>query len=58
LLTPKKELEIGAKLGEGTFGVVYRAKWRGMTVAVKELKAQAVTKEVINDFKKEIGILA
>lgn len=68
---PYSELELGAKLGEGTFGVgkhfkylaelkllVYRAKWRGLTVAVKELKTQAVSADVIEDFRKEISILA
>lgn len=33
-----EEVEIDAVIGEGSFGVVRRAKWRGMDVAVKELK--------------------
>jgi hypothetical protein len=34
------ELELGPTLGEGTSSVVRRAQWRGVTVAVKEYKAQ------------------
>jgi hypothetical protein len=43
-------------LGEGAFGVVYQAKWRGIDVAVKMLK-DLEDEEALEDFKKEIGIL-
>lgn len=33
---PESELEIGATVGHGTFGVVKKALWRGELVAVKE----------------------
>lgn len=33
-----EEMEIDNVIGEGSFGVVRRARWRGMDVAVKELK--------------------
>ena len=55
---PYEELEIGEKLGEGTFGIVYKAKWRGTTVAVKELKSKMLGDEQLNEFRKEIAILA
>lgn len=33
-----EEVEVEGIIGEGSFGVVKRGKWRGMDVAVKELK--------------------
>lgn len=33
-----EEVEVGNIIGEGSFGVVRRGQWRGMDVAVKELK--------------------
>lgn len=33
-----EEIEVDEVIGEGSFGVVRRARWRGMDVAVKELK--------------------
>jgi hypothetical protein len=45
----------------GTFlpiQVVYKGLWRGVPVAIKELKGgDKLPKEVLDDFKKEIGIL-
>ncbi len=29
------EIQFDQKIGEGSFGSVHRAKWRGLTVAVK-----------------------
>ena len=37
---PKKELELGEKLGSGEFGEVFSGKLRGEQVAVKKLKQQ------------------
>jgi len=54
---PYEELTLGAKLGEGAFGIVYKAKWRGTAVAVKELKYQNLNEEVLEEFRKEISIL-
>lgn len=33
-----EEVEVDSVIGEGSFGVVRRGRWRGMDVAVKELK--------------------
>jgi serine/threonine protein kinase len=55
---PFSEIKIEKKLGEGSFGTVFKAKWRGCDVACKELKdAGKVTSDVLEDFKKEIAIL-
>eukprot|EP01103_Thecamoeba_quadrilineata_P000868 TRINITY_DN10760_c0_g1_i1.p1 TRINITY_DN10760_c0_g1~~TRINITY_DN10760_c0_g1_i1.p1 ORF type:complete len:726 (-),score=131.55 TRINITY_DN10760_c0_g1_i1:175-2352(-) len=56
---PYDQLNIGQQLGEGHFGVVYKAKWRGISVAVKELKVANIAKDedAIKEFRKEIGIM-
>lgn len=38
LRVPRSEVLLGATLGEGSFGVVFAASWRGRAVAVKRLK--------------------
>ena len=48
-------LELGAKLGEGEFGVVYRALWHGTAVAAKVLKASSDI--ALGDFRSEIEVL-
>jgi len=53
---PHSELTMEKKLGEGAYGVVYRGKWRGITVAIKEMK-DLDDEEAINDFRSEIAIL-
>ena len=35
---PRSEVLLGAALGEGSFGIVFAASWRGRAVAVKRLK--------------------
>jgi hypothetical protein len=41
------ELEFREMVGEGSFGIVRRAVWRGMDVAVKQLKVAAVRRGVV-----------
>eukprot|EP00026_Physarum_polycephalum_P004779 Phypoly_transcript_04803.p1 GENE.Phypoly_transcript_04803~~Phypoly_transcript_04803.p1 ORF type:complete len:607 (+),score=85.69 Phypoly_transcript_04803:161-1981(+) len=55
---PHDELLIEAKIGEGNFGVVNKGKWHGTPVAIKRLKQQALNEEVMEDYKKELAILA
>lgn len=53
-------ISLGAKLGDGSFGVVRRGEWssptgRLVSVAVKVLKADALTQPgVLDDFIKEV----
>ena len=54
---PFSELQIGSMLGGGTFGTVYKGRWRGSVVAVKKLKYEKLNQEVLDEFKKEIRIL-
>ena len=56
-----KELKIGGIIGDGAFGVVFRAKWRETDVAIKRLKPQrrsTKTQAVQSaDFKREVQLL-
>eukprot|EP01117_Protostelium_nocturnum_P021037 TRINITY_DN997_c0_g1_i2.p1 TRINITY_DN997_c0_g1~~TRINITY_DN997_c0_g1_i2.p1 ORF type:complete len:1328 (+),score=430.37 TRINITY_DN997_c0_g1_i2:1731-5714(+) len=45
------------QIGAGAFGVVYKAEWRGINVAVKQIRAEHVTVEQVKDFLGEVGIL-
>lgn len=48
-------LKLQDKLGEGEFGVVYRAKWFDATVAVKVLKDHDAV--ALGDFRTELNVL-
>lgn len=49
-----KELKIVSKISEGAFGIIYKAKWREITVAVKTLKQEYMKEETIKDFLSKI----
>ena len=36
--TSIREYEVGAKIGEGFHGVVYRGKWKRTPVAIKKIR--------------------
>jgi hypothetical protein len=56
---PLEEVELGKKLGEGAFGVVYKGKWHGKSVAVKQVKAGAIGGDkAMAEFEAEIGNMA
>lgn len=48
------ELKFEKKIAEGSFGIIYRGKWRGTTVAIKELKAEFLQQKSIIDFLSNI----
>eukprot|EP00727_Mastigamoeba_balamuthi_P002978 m51a1_g12678 putative protein serine threonine (806) ;mRNA; r:118-3810 len=51
------ELEVEKRVGEGGFGVVYKAEWRRQTVAVKEFKAMMIELEEFRaDAQREMDI--
>lgn len=52
------ELRIGARVGIGSFGEVYRGVWRGTDVAIKILLEQDLTMENMEDFCNEIAVLS
>mmetsp|Transcript_2855 Transcript_2855/g.3782 ORF Transcript_2855/g.3782 Transcript_2855/m.3782 type:complete len:1119 (+) Transcript_2855:84-3440(+) len=48
-----RQIEIGAEIGRGAYGTVFRGKWRGSTVAVKQLNLEKTDQRAIEDFIKE-----
>ena len=45
------------QIGEGSFGIVFKGKFRGETVAVKKMKGVGVTDESMDEFAKEVAML-
>jgi len=55
----RAELALGACIGSGTFSDVYRAVWRGETVAAKQIRVQMLTAEQRRHLvDQEVGMLA
>lgn len=50
------DLEMAEKLGEGSFGAVYKAKYRGRWVAVKKLAA-SVLGNAVSEFFREASLM-
>lgn len=55
---PIEQLQLEKVIGQGTFGVVYSAKWHGCHVAVKQLKATTLDETVLKDFRSEISLMS
>jgi len=45
------------EVGSGAYGIVYRAEWRNLSVAVKQIRAEHVTQKQLNEFMSEMSIL-
>ena len=53
------EIELGQKLGEGQFGVVFKGKWHGKAVAVKQFKAGVMGGDkAMAEFEAEVSNMA
>jgi len=54
-----RDIVIGEKLGEGAFGVVFKAKWLNRDVAVKQVKEGAIGGDkAVSEFEGEIRHMA
>ncbi|KAK3597290.1 hypothetical protein CHS0354_010922 [Potamilus streckersoni] len=51
-----EDIELGRKIGQGGFGDVYFARWKGSVVAVKKLRLQRVSKRRLQEFMDEITL--
>ncbi|MFA6409314.1 MAG: protein kinase [Gammaproteobacteria bacterium] len=53
-----QDLEYGAELGRGSFGIVRRGRWQHMDVAIKELIMQQMDPQVLQNFEQEVAMMA
>jgi len=53
-----KQLELGKQIGMGSYGVVYRAKWKGVDVAVKKFIKQKLSERSMLEFRAETAFLS
>ncbi|XP_074644385.1 serine/threonine-protein kinase A-Raf-like [Tubulanus polymorphus] len=53
---PTTEIQIGHRIGSGSFGTVYRGHWHGQ-VAVKRLNVVEPTEAQMQAFKNEVAVL-
>ena len=57
-IIPWEEITLGAKLGEGGFGIVYKGTWKhGGEVAIKQIKG-TLGEDAEQEFKAEAGTMA
>ncbi|CAI5725790.1 unnamed protein product [Hyaloperonospora brassicae] len=52
------DVTIGRVIGEGAFGKVFQASWKGRDVAVKVLVRQNLTADVVREFETEVKIMS
>jgi len=57
-IIPSKDLIFSEKLGEGSFGAVYKGKWNEKNVALKKLVVEVLSKEEEAEFKGEALVQA
>ncbi|CAA7058286.1 unnamed protein product [Microthlaspi erraticum] len=52
-----EDMTIGAQIGQGSCGTVYRCLWFGSDVAVKVFSKQEYPEEVVTSFKQEVSFM-
>jgi serine/threonine protein kinase len=48
------DIILGEEIGHGSYGVVYKGKWRGQQVAVKKLLRGKIKQEILTEFHHEV----
>eukprot|EP00891_Asterochloris_glomerata_P009732 jgi/Astpho2/9732/e_gw1.00149.41.1_t len=54
---PYEELELGPRIGIGSFGEVYKGNWRHTDVAVKRFLEQDLSPQLMKEFRAEVSIM-
>ncbi|KAI3692585.1 hypothetical protein L6452_32403 [Arctium lappa] len=54
---PWEGLQIGGRIGIGSYGEVYRSEWNGTEVAVKKFMNQDISGDALTQFKGEVEIM-
>ncbi|KAI3454139.1 hypothetical protein Pfo_010802 [Paulownia fortunei] len=52
-----EDLQIGERIGIGSYGEVYRSEWNGTEVAVKKFMNQDISGDALTQFKCEVEIM-
>jgi serine/threonine protein kinase len=52
------EIQVGKQVGLGSYGVVYRGKWKGVDVAVKRFIKQKLDERRMLEFRAEMAFLS
>ncbi|ELR11090.1 serine/threonine protein kinase [Acanthamoeba castellanii str. Neff] len=52
------EIQVGKQVGLGSYGVVYRGKWKGVEVAVKRFIKQKLDERRMLEFRAEMAFLS
>lgn len=52
------DIQLGNQLGIGSYGVVFRGKWKGVDVAVKKFIKQKLDERRMLEFRAEVAFLA
>ncbi|KAL6047965.1 Serine/threonine protein kinase, catalytic domain containing protein, variant 2 [Balamuthia mandrillaris] len=53
-----KQLQLGPQIGVGSYGIVYKAKWKGVDVAVKKFIKQKLSEKRMLEFRAEMAFLS
>jgi len=52
------EIQLGNQLGMGSYGVVYKGRWKGVDVAVKKFVKQKLDESHMLEFRAEMAFLS
>nr|WIL04199.1 serine/threonine-protein kinase/receptor [Cedratvirus lena] len=52
------EISLGKQIGQGSYGVVYEGRWKGVHVAVKRFVKQKMDERDLLEFRAEVALLS